>query len=149
VVLGGVEAPEDQSPAPQEPLEPAAASFQASEATPAQEQPQSSSKRKENQHLLTGKLLTGPISGRYPDSQGRPTATALLSAHLDGKEDAWILSTTFLRAAARTALLLKAGDQITVDGFVNKHKDPTKNDMYSVYMFINYPDKHQKSDSQP
>jgi hypothetical protein len=149
VVMEAAEVPLDSSPPAQQPPEPAVASSSASEAPHAQDQPHSSSKRKENQHMLTGKLLTGPLSGRYPDSQGRPTATALFAAHLEGKEDAWVLSTTFLRAAARTALMLKAGDQITVDGFVNKHKDPNRNDMYSVYMFINYPGKHQKQDPQP
>jgi hypothetical protein len=99
------------------------------------------SKKAENQLLLKGKLKTKPMPGKYPDSQGRPTAYALFAANVEGRDDAWMLSTTFLRAAARTALLLEKDDQVVLEGFVNKNNDPTRNDYYSAFRFIHHPRK--------
>jgi hypothetical protein len=108
--------------------------------------------KKENQLILTGKLKTKPAEGRYPDKAGRPTATALFAANAPDREDAWMLSATFLRATVKVALALEKDDQITVEGFVNKNNDPTRNDYYSIYRFLHHsrmPAKTGESAKQP
>jgi hypothetical protein len=127
--------------------EPAISPQASAEVAPAAESAAAPTKKPkpENQLTQTGRLETKPTPGRYPDQQGRPTAYALLAAHAEGRDEAWMLSATFLRATVRIALALNQGDQITVEGFVNKHKDQNKKDIYSIFRFINYPSREAKS----
>jgi hypothetical protein len=137
-LLEEAQAPQQQEP--QEPVTPASATV---EPVPAVAKAAGSPK-KENQLILTGRLKEKPRPGQYPDSRGKPTATALFAANVEGRDDAWMLSATFLRATREVALSLNQDDQITVEGFVNKHKDPTKKDMYSVFRFIHHPNMPPK-----
>jgi hypothetical protein len=104
------------------------------------ETPVASSKKRENQYLLTGRLKSKPVEGK-PDGRGRPTAYARFAAHLDGSEEAWMLSTSFLAATRRIALELASNDLVTLEGYVNKNPDPEKMDRYNVFRFLNYPGK--------
>jgi hypothetical protein len=112
------------------------------------ETPAASAKKRDNQFLLTGRLKTKPRDGK-PDGSGKPTAWARFAAHLDGREEAWMLSTSFLRAKRAVALGLESGEQITVEGYVNKNPDPEKMDRYNVFRFINYRGKTQRDGSTP
>jgi hypothetical protein len=111
------------------------------------ETPATPSKKADNQFLLSGRLKSKPTEGR-PDGKGVPTAWARFAAHLDGDEEAWMLSTSFLRATRKVALSLNIGDQITVEGYINKNPDPEKMDRYNVFRFLNFPNKPPRLQDQ-
>jgi hypothetical protein len=140
-VVSATETAPATSPAP---VPASAVSAEAASPQPEPPATAAASKKADNQFLLTGRLKSKPQEGR-PDGRAVPTAWARFAAHLDGDEEAWMLSTSFLRATRRIALSLAIGDQITVEGYINKNTDPEKMDRYNVFRFLNYPGKPARS----
>jgi hypothetical protein len=83
------------------------------------------------------------VDGR-PDGKGNPTAWTRLAVHIDGEDQAKMLSTTFHRAATRIALGLALNDQITASGYIRPSQAEGRMDSFSVYHLIDYPGKPAK-----
>lgn len=92
---------------------------------------------------LTGKIKGEVRQGRV-DSSGKPTAWARVAAHIEGEEQAKMLSTTFHRHAAGIALGLPAESQITFSGYLRPSQDPSRMDSVSAFHLIDYPGKPTK-----
>lgn len=96
--------------------------------------------------VLPGKLQTRPKEGN-PDRQGKPTAWAQLLAHVEGREGATLLSTSFHGKAGEIALALSAGDHITAQGYLHlRPEDPVNPRLstFSVVHLLEYPGKPAK-----
>ena len=113
-------------------------------ATAAQELQQAEGEAKKT-FTLTGRMK-GAVKGGRPDSNGKPTSWGRFAAHRDGEDEAWMLSTTFHRAAAPIALGLRHDDQITAEGYIRPASDPTRMDSFSVFHLIDYPGKPKPTD---
>jgi hypothetical protein len=83
------------------------------------DQPVSPAAQEKNPTLVVpGRLQTKPQDGR-PDRQGKPTAWAHLLGHIEGREGATLLSTSFHGRTREIALALDKGDQITAQGYIH------------------------------
>jgi hypothetical protein len=84
----------------------------------------SSTKEKSPTTVLPGKLQTKPKEGN-PDRHGKPTAWAQFLAHVEGREAATLLSTSFHGRTREIALQLNAGDHLTAQGYLHlRPEDP-------------------------
>jgi hypothetical protein len=96
--------------------------------------------------VLPGKLQSTPIDGR-PDRQAKPTAWAQFLAHIDGRDGATLLSTSFHGRTRDLALGLRQGDPITAQGYLHLRaaNDPEgRLSTFSVIHLIAYPGKPQR-----
>jgi hypothetical protein len=116
------------------------------EAAPAVSTPQareSVSKEKSPTTVLPGKLQTKPKDGN-PDRHGKPTAWAQFLAHVEGREGATLLSTSFHGRTREIALQLDAGTHITAQGYLHlRPEDPVNPRLstFSVIHLVHYPGK--------
>ena len=96
--------------------------------------------QKERPVVFSGRLKSRPRQGK-PDSQGHPTAWAMLAVHEEGRDDAHMFSTTFHRASARIALNLPVDAQVRVEGYPHPSNDPEgkRLDTLSVFRFLTLP----------
>lgn len=104
-----------------------------------------SSSEKESTVSLTGRLKSTPKEGRA-DRSGNPTAWARFAAHIEGEDEPHLFLTTFHRHTARIALGLKAGSQLTVEGYPHVSDDPKRLDTFSVVNIVSYPGKPAKAE---
>jgi hypothetical protein len=113
-------------------------------------QPASSTAHEKNPTLVVpGRLQTKPQDGR-PDRQGKPTAWAHLLGHVEGREGATLLSTSFHGRTREIALALDKGDQITAQGYIHWRRADAPEDRlstFSVIHLINHPGKPQRGQS--
>lgn len=102
------------------------------------------SREKQPALVLPGRLQTRPLEGR-PDSRGKPTAWARFLAHVEGADNALLLSATFHHRTREVALQLADGDPITAQGYLHPSRDPERLSTFSVFHLINYPGKPLKN----
>lgn len=95
---------------------------------------------KEHTVTLTGRLKSTPKPGRT-DRSGKPTAWARVAVHDEGQDEPHLYLATFHRHTAPIALGLKAGAQITVEGYPHVSTDPKRSDTLSVITMPQYPGK--------
>ncbi len=111
------------------------------------DQPVSPTAREKNPTLVVpGRLQTKPQDGR-PDRQGKPTAWAHLLGHIEGRDGATLLSTSFHGRTRDIALALDKGDQITAQGYIHWRRADAPEDRlstFSVIHLINHPGKPQR-----
>jgi hypothetical protein len=99
---------------------------------------------------VPGKLQTKPKEGRA-DRHHKPTAWAQLLAHLEGRDGATLLSTSFHGRTRDIALGLNQGDQITAQGYLHLRAVDAPDDRlssFSVIHLLRYPGKPTRGDSQ-
>lgn len=90
---------------------------------------------------LTG-VIKGALRPGRVDGKGQPTIWARFSAHREGSPEAWMLSTTFHRAAAKVAAeQLTDGIQATLAGYIRPSDDPQRMDSFSVFHVVSYRDQ--------
>jgi hypothetical protein len=103
-------------------------------------------KEKSPTTVLPGKLQTKPKEGN-PDRHGKPTAWAQFLAHVEGREGATLLSTSFHGRTREIALTLNAGDHLTAQGYLHlRPEDPVNPRLstFSVIHLVHYPNKSVK-----
>jgi hypothetical protein len=85
--------------------------------------------------VVPGRLQTKPQDGR-PDRQGKPTAWAHLLGHIEGRDGATLLSTSFHGRTREIALALDKGDQITAQGYIHWRRADAPEDRLSTFSVI-------------
>ena len=133
----------DHLVAAQEEAPPVAPTPQASEST--------TSTEKSPTTVLPGKLQTKPKAGN-PDRHGKPTAWAQFLAHVEGREGATLLSTSFHGRTREIALQLHAGDHITAQGYLHLRPEDSVSprlSTFSVIHLVHYPNKPVKNGEPP
>jgi len=93
--------------------------------------------------ILSGKLKTQPKAGK-PDRQGRPTAYARFSAHVEGEQGPHDYLATFHRHTAKIALGLTKDSSVTAQGYVHPSGEPKRLDTFSVINLLKYPGQPEK-----
>jgi hypothetical protein len=115
-----------------------------------EEQPVSPPAQEKNPTLVVpGRLQTKPQDGR-PDRQGKPTAWAHLLGHIEGRDGATLLSTSFHGRTREIALALDKGDQITAQGYIHWRRVDAPEDRlstFSVIHLLSYPGKPHRDRS--
>ena len=134
-----------QALTPRNPTEEAGAAADVLPSSPAplplvEEPPAVARPEKEKTVTLTGRLKSTPKEGR-PDRSGKPTAWARFAAHEEGDDEPHQYLATFHRHTADIALSLKAGAQLTAEGYVHATDDPKRLATFSVFRLHQYPGK--------
>src|SRR5207244_13078582 len=91
--------------------------------------------------VLPGKLQTKPRDGN-PDRHNKPTAWAQLLAHVEGREGATLLSTSFHGRTRDIALQLAADDHVTAQGYLHLRAADAPDgrlSTFSVIHLLEYP----------
>lgn len=97
--------------------------------------------------VLPGKLQKKPVDGR-PDRHQKPTAWAPFLAHMEGHEDAVLLSASFHNHTRAIALGLSADDPITAQGYLHPAAAGSgRLSTFSVINLMRYPGKPPKKTS--
>jgi hypothetical protein len=111
----------------------------------AEEESPADAREKNPTVTLTGKIKGQVREGR-PAKDGKKTAWALVALHDEGSDQAKMVSATFYRHTANTALALPADAQITATGYLNQSEDPSRKASFKVFNLVNYPGKRDKSE---